>query len=69
MGVRQWILDLEHTILTAPVDKTLCRGDFTEFLYEDRTPLPKLLGAVKLLTYGSFGALLQAVHGGFMFFI
>jgi hypothetical protein len=27
----------------------------TEFLYDERTPIPALLGTVKRLTYGLFG--------------
>jgi len=51
MGVRQCKLHIEHTIFIAPVDKAVCLGDFTEFLYEEITSLPALLRTVKLLTY------------------
>lgn len=36
------------------MDKAVCLGDLTEFLYEERAPLPALLGTVKPLTYGYF---------------
>jgi hypothetical protein len=42
-------------MLNAPVDKRVCRGNLTEFLYDERTPIPALLGTVKRLTYGLFG--------------
>jgi hypothetical protein len=47
VGVRQWKLDLVQTILTAPGDKTVNRGDLTEFSYEQEAPLPTLLETVE----------------------